>query len=140
MNYNVPGRNGNQYLFTRYEFFDVFPELAGVYIYINRQLRMLPGRDHPFIYIGETENLKARISAHITNNDNGEHKCAIANGADCLLIHIAPVPFVAAGIRHITPKQYVNNVQNELLGIYNTPCNTQLNTWGNGQSVKKGIL
>lgn len=136
MGYPVPilGKSGNVYIFEKYSFDDAFDNKAAVYIYVNSMCELISDVPHPFIYIGESDDLKDRMNKHLTKNDRGEHACAMKNGADYLLIHYAPDPFFAQGIASHTPEEYVVGVQNDLLDRYNTPCNTQHNTWAEKKS------
>lgn len=130
----ILGKSGINYPFFKHDFSDKFFPIAAVYIYVNSKCELIPDYPHPFIYIGESEDLKDRMNKHLTNNDRGEHACAMKNGADYLLIHYAPNPFPAQGINSHTSKAYVVGIQNDLLDRYNTPCNTQHNTWAEKKS------
>lgn len=131
----IQGVSGTEYQFTKHDFIDTFYQLPAVYIYVSSKCELIPDFSHPFIYIGETDNLHKRMAAHIAKNDKGEHVCAMNNnGADYLLVHYAPNPFPAQGIKFHTAKDYVEAVQNDLLHLYDTPCNTQHNTWADKKS------
>lgn len=131
----IPGKSGNVYNFEEYSFGDDFDNKAAVYIYVNSLSELISlNISHPFVYIGESEDLNDRMNKHLNKNDNGEHACAMKHGAEHLLIHYAPDPFFAQGIASHTPKEYVVGVQNDLLARYNTPCNTQHNTWAEKKS------
>ncbi len=125
----ILGKSGQPYQFTPYDIKSTFPSYAAVYVYVSSRLQGIKNCAHPYLYIGEAEDLKVRMAAHLSGNDRGRHVCAMEHGADHLLIHYAPNPFFAQGINCHTPKAYVSEVQNDLLHLYNTPCNTQHNTW-----------
>lgn len=126
----INGASGKQYPFEQYPFDALFSNHAAVYIYYSPSLEGLNGItiNCPYAYIGETEDLRRRMREHLSNNDNGHNLCALAHGSTCLLVHYAPVPFVAQGFA-LTPKQYVEYIESDLLSAYKTPCNKKENTW-----------
>lgn len=72
------GKSRTEYTFEVYDFPGEWNSVAGVYLITRRVQNSKGGWDHTLLYVGETDDLKSRMTNH--------HKqlCFNSNGATCL--------------------------------------------------------
>lgn len=74
------GKTG-QYTFEVYTADTSFNAVGGVYIFSKRAVDTEGKGSHTFLYIGQTDSLKDRISNH------EKWPCARRNGVNCICVH-----------------------------------------------------
>ena len=79
--YTVAGRSGETYKFEVYPKDSSWNEVAAVYLVTKRTIKPDGvGGQHENIYVGQTENIKARFASHDKEN------CFAARQANCVCV------------------------------------------------------
>ena len=94
------GASGNTYTFTAYTLDTTFNEVGAVYIFTKQE-----NRNYIPLYIGQTDNLKQRISNH------EKWPCVMEYGVDSICV---------LGESNELSRRYI---EHDLLDTGNPPCN-----------------
>lgn len=108
------GISGEQYLFDLFSFDDfselrnAFRSMPAVYVFTRRRM-FVNDYTHDLIYLGETEDLSQRFNEHHKEENIMMHH------ANCI------------GLHGVTSYEERINIEKDILGAYDFPCNEQLN-------------
>ena len=101
----IAGSSGKKHKFSVYPYNSEWNEVGAVYVVTKRTAKPNGSGTHKFLYVGQTDNLKERHSAH--------HKatCFSRNGANSLCV-----------LTESSKKKRLS-IEADLLDAHNWPCN-----------------
>lgn len=106
------GQSGKTYEFSEYTLEELPHITNAIYIYAKKT-----ACDYEPIYIGETtRNVNSRYMEHVAD---GINECAKRHGANTFLLYF--------NIEHNLSESTLLEIESDLLGNYNTPCNKKNN-------------